>query len=265
MSGRRLFTWVAIAVIGAAGSVRAQDAPRQSAFSLSSSQIFTTRDAPAIDLVFQELGHLDFRVYRVKDTRAFFAGLEEPHQLGSPEPVVPQQESWLERLARWKASRRSEIRGFFRAQVSRRYRADRRAQADQAVVQRRQTLGYQAFAQIPLLNASQLVASWREILPRVRDAEARRLPLELPGSGVYLVEAVSAPHRAHTIVIVSDVGLLTKTAPGQALLFAANRFTGRPVAGCATTVLADRKPVLTAATSTEAWHSVRCRRQSPTT
>ncbi len=222
---------------------RAQDAgnaPPAAAFSLSSSQAFTTKDAVAIDLTFQQVDHLDFRVYRVKDALAFFAGLEDPHQLGSPEPVVPQERTWLERIAAWKAGRRSEIRGFVRQQVSWEYRAERRKQADKAVVQRRQTSGYQTFAQVPLLNKEQLVSSWREILPRVREAEARRLPLDLPGPGVYLVEAVSAPHRAYTIVMVSDIGLVTKTAPGQTLLYAANRFTGAPVSGCSATLLADR-------------------------
>ena len=98
----------------AATASRAVRGRRRSAFSLSSSQIFTTKDSPAIDLVFQQVDHLDFRVYRVKDTLAFFAGLEDPHTLGSPEPVVPQQQTWLERLAAWKAGQRSEIRGFLR-------------------------------------------------------------------------------------------------------------------------------------------------------
>ena len=65
-------------------------------------------------------------------------------------------------------------------------------------MQRRQTVGYQTFAQVPLLNKEQLVSSWREMLPRVRDAEARRLPLELPGPGVYLVEAVVGAAHAPT-------------------------------------------------------------------
>ena len=43
--------------------------------------------------------------------------------------------------------------------------------------------------------------------------------------GVYVVEAVSGLLRAYTIVIVSDVGLVTKTAPGQMLVFAADRHT----------------------------------------
>ena len=40
---------------------------------------------------------------------------------------------------------------------------------------------------------------------------------------MYVVEAVSAPHRAYTVVIVSDVGLVSKAAPGQVLLYAADR------------------------------------------
>lgn len=218
------------------------------AFSLSSSQIFTTKDSPAIDLVFQQIDGLDFRVYKVKDTAAFFASLEDPHQLGSPEPIVPQEQTWLERIASWKARQRSAVRGFLRRQVSHEYRAARRARLDRETVQRRQTSGYQSFAQVPLLNKSQLVASWREILPRVRDAEARRLPLDLPGAGVYLVEAVAPPHRAYTVVIVSDVGLVTKTAPGTTLLYAANRFTGEPIADCETRLIGDRQQLFTGRT-----------------
>ena len=45
---------------------------------------------------------------------------------------------------------------------------------------------------------------------------------------MYVVEAVAAPHRAYTVVIVSDVGLVSKAAPGQILLYAADRVTGNP-------------------------------------
>jgi hypothetical protein len=89
------------------------------AFSLSSGQIFTTRDSPVVYLTFQQIDHVDFRVYRVKDALRFFAGLRDPHVLGSPEPVVPQEQTWVERIANWKAGLRSEVRDFFRRQVSR--------------------------------------------------------------------------------------------------------------------------------------------------
>jgi uncharacterized protein YfaS (alpha-2-macroglobulin family) len=221
------------------------------AFDLSSSQIFTSKDSPAIDLRFQQLTHLDFRVYRVKDAPAFFAGLKEPHHLGSAEPVVPQEQTWLERLAAWKSARRGELRSFVRGQISQTYRADRRKQQDQTQVKQRVALNHSSFAQVPLLNDAQLVSSWREILPNLRDPDYRRVPLELPGRGVYLVEAVLPPHRAYTIVVVSDVGLVTKSAPGQALLFAANRFSGDPQANCTTNLLVDAKVALSATTAAD--------------
>ena len=91
---------------------------------------------------------------------------------------------------------------------------------------------------MPLLNRSQLVTSWREILPPMRDPEVRRIPLELTAPGMYVVEAVAPPHRAYTVVIISDVGLVSKAAPGQVLLYAADRRTGAPVAGCEVRVIA---------------------------
>ncbi len=98
-------------------------------------------------------------------------------------------------------------------------------------------LNANTFAQVPLLNADQVVTTWRELLPNHRDAEVRRVPVELKQPGIYVVEAVNDLLRAYTIVIVSDVGLVTKTSPGQMLFFAADRFTGEPVADCDIRVL----------------------------
>ena len=211
------------------------------AFNVWSNRIFLTADQPVFSLTHRGLDHLDFRVYRVADPFAFFSSLEDPHQLGSEAPLVPQERTWIERIAAWKASRRSAVRAFFRRQVSRDYRAQRRASEEKQRVARRQTLQYNSFAQVPLLNPARLVASWRELLPPVRDAETRRIPLGAKEPGVYLVEAVSAPLRAYTIVVVSDVGLVTKTAPGQVLIFAADRATGAPQKGCELKTFVDRR------------------------
>ena len=222
---------------------------RGPAFSLWSTEIFPTGERPAFSLTFQNIDHLDFRVYRVGDPLAFFANLRDPHQLGSEKPVVPQERTWIERIAIWKADRRVEIRAFFRGQVSVKYRMTRREQQDEKKVAQRQTLRYNTFAQVPLLNPSRLVASWREILPPVRDAESRRIPLDVREPGVYVVEAVSPPLKAYTIVMVSDIGLVTKTAPGQMLVYAANRATGEPHKACDVQTIVDRKVVGTAKTN----------------
>jgi len=218
------------------------------AFSLWSSQIYTTTEQPAFSLTYRGLDHLDFRVYRVSDPLAFFSSLRDPHQLGSEKPVVPQERTWIERLAVWKAGQRAELRSFFRRQVSVSYRVTRREAQDKEKVAQRQTLQYNTFAQVPLLNPSRLVASWREILPSVRDAESRRIPIEVKDPGVYLVEAVSAPLKAYTIVMVSDIGLVTKTAPGQILVYAAHRITGAPQQDCDVQTFVDRRGLGTAKT-----------------
>ena len=80
---------VCIATACAGGGVFAQ-APTDSrpAFQLSSRQIFTTRTQPSIYLTFARITSLDMRVYKVIDPIKFFSTLEDPHVLGSPEPVV---------------------------------------------------------------------------------------------------------------------------------------------------------------------------------
>jgi len=218
------------------------------AFSLWSSQVYRTTDQAAVSFTHRGLDHLDFRVYRVADPFAFFAGLKDPHALGSEKPVVPEEQSWIERIAVWKSARRAALRAFLRRQVSVEYRQRRRAASDRQQVARRQTLRYNSFAQVPLLNPERLVASWREVLPNVREAETRRIPIETAAPGVYVVEAVSAPLKAYTIVVVSDIGVVAKTAPGQMLLYVADRGSGAPQQGCEIRVSLDRRPLPPAAT-----------------
>jgi alpha-2-macroglobulin len=249
--GSRLLTIGSRLVIGCALALCAPDrlfaqdqaADSRPAFSLSTSEAFTTRDAPHFYLTFRRIAQLDFRVYKVRDPFAFFAGLDDPHQVGTADPVVEQERTWIERFADWKRAQRQEIRRFARAQASHGYRAARRAVTDQAEVAQRVVLNASTFAQVPLLNADQVVTTWRELLPNRRDAEMRRVPVELKQPGIYVVEAVSELLRAYTIVMVSDVGLVTKTSPGQLLFFAANRFTGEPVAGCGIRVLVAKQTI----------------------
>ena len=124
---------------------------------------------------------LDFRVYKVRDPFAFFAGLRDPHQLGSDErrrAAGTELDRADRRLEARAAARRSAT--FLRAQVSHDYRAQRARAARTSRTSRsawRSTSD--TFAQVPLLNPDQLVTSWREMLPNHRDAEVRRLPLDL--------------------------------------------------------------------------------------
>ncbi len=240
---RRLI--VLFALLGVVAPALAQESSpdERPAFSLSTSEVFTTRDAPNFYLTFRRLERLDFRVYKVKDPFAFFAGLDDPHQLGTDEERVEQERTWLERFSDWKQSQRQSVHRFMRAQASHAYRSTRRVVNDQAEVAQRVVLNATTFAQVPLLNADQVVTTWRELLPNRRDAEVRRIPVELKQPGIFVVEAVNDLLRAYTIVIVSDVGIVTKTSPGQMLFFAADRFTGEPAADCNVRVLFAKKTI----------------------
>lgn len=220
------------------------------AFSLASSQVFTTRNQPFVWLTFQQVGHLDFRVYRVEDAERFFMELADPHGFGSPEPYVPVEPTWIERLAAWKARQRGALRAFFRGQLSPAYRRARSAAQDRTRLAQRRIAGYTQFAQVPLLNPARVVATWRELLPRVRDAEVRRIPLDLPGEGLYLVEAVHERLRAYTIVAVSNAGLLVKSASGQLVTFAVDRASGEPRPDCQVSAISNRR-LLASGTSSD--------------
>ena len=186
--------WPLAAAATAQNAEHAPDA--RPSFSVSSGTIATSREKPAIYLTFRQLDHLDFRVYRVKDPVAFLSGLKDPHQLGSEEPLVAQTPTLLERIADWKAEWRVRIHSFWRGQFSYDYRHQRRMAMDQKTVVLRRTVNVNSFAQVPVLNASQLVTSWREILPPLRDIDVRRIPIDVQEPGMYVVEAVLPPHRA---------------------------------------------------------------------
>ncbi|MEO8678596.1 MAG: MG2 domain-containing protein [Vicinamibacterales bacterium] len=240
------------ALLSLEGAASAQDfAEDHPAFSLSTSEVFTTKDPPNFYLTFRHVPRLDFRVYKIRDPFTFFAGLKDPHQLGSGDVYVAQQRTWLERLADWKRGQRQQVQRFARAQASHQYRAARRAATDQVEVAQRMTLNVNTFAQVPLLNPGQLITSWREILPDHRDPEVRRVPVDVKAPGIYVVEAVNDLLRAYTVVIVSDIGLVTKTAPGQVVFFAANRFSGEPAAGCDVRVISGQKFVSEGKTSAD--------------
>ena len=70
----------AVVALLAPASASAQDAASAApdtrpAFSLSTSEVFTTREAPHFFLTFRRVTQLDVRVYKVRDPFAFFGGL----------------------------------------------------------------------------------------------------------------------------------------------------------------------------------------------
>ena len=57
------------------------------------------------------------------------------------------------------------------------------------------------------------------MLPKTRDTEYQEIPVDLHDKGLYLIEVAYHELRAYTLLMVTDLALVSKTAPGQVLLF----------------------------------------------
>ena len=209
-------------------------------FSVSTNKTFLPGEKVGIRVYSTNVEALEFRVYRVKDPIAFFERLDNVHNFGrvtSKEKV--ENPSFLESFQDWKRELWVEIRDFFRMQFSARSRAQIRK--SQAETRKSKTSVADIFAQVPVLNRSQLVARWRQEMPPRFYSETAQIPVPSLEKGVYLVEATDGTLRAYTVVMVTELGAVTKTAPGQALVFTADRRSGTPIPNADVRIWSDKK------------------------
>jgi hypothetical protein len=213
-----------------------ETASTEPSFSVSSRQTYAPSQQPKIWISFRQVEHLDFRVYHVKDPVQFFAKLKDAHSFGSEKMELAREKTWLERFHDWKRDLRANIRDFFRYQVSFRTRWQYHSSRVQERRRQRVPLDVAAYAQVPLLNREQLALGWRELLPKTRGTEYQEIPVDVHDKGLYLVEVANRELRAYTLLMVTDLALVSKTAPGQVLLFVVRRDSGTPVQGATAVV-----------------------------
>jgi uncharacterized protein YfaS (alpha-2-macroglobulin family) len=244
---------LALAWLAAPVTAPAQEEPQSTEpfFSASSRQTYSPSQQPSVSIEFRQVDHLDFRIYRVNDPIQFFAKLREAHSFGSMKQELAREKTWLERFHEWKRDLRYSIREFFRGQVSyqTRFRYHEARAREQKV--KRVPLDVTAYAQVPLLNRQQLVRSWRELLPRTRGTEWQEIPVDLHDKGLFLVEITNGSLRAYTLVMITDLALVSKSAPGQILLFVAHRDSGAPVEGAQTVIFNNHQELARASTDAQ--------------
>jgi hypothetical protein len=206
-----------------------KDAPRS--FSLSTTRTFSPGESVKIQLYARNVPALEFRVYKVRDTEKFFAGLKDLHSFGvrsqSPDEQVDQR-SFLEWLHDFKAGLWWRVKHFFRGQFSDDAR-DSFREGQGKLGKKSQVVGAAGFAAIPLLNESQLVARWKLVTPPAIVSETQQLPVDGLGAGVYLIEATDGTYKAYTVAIVTRIALVERASSGRADLYVADRKTGAPV------------------------------------
>jgi len=216
-------------------------------FSLSTNKTFLPGETVSVNLYANGVEALEYRVYKVNDPVKFFERLASTRNFGSSQNDTPEEidaPTALERFHDWKRELRLDIRNFIREQYSYEVREKRREQQQAgkpASPAPSPAASATAFAQVPLLNNKQLVARWRREIPRRFYSGAEPLPIPPGQKGVYLVEATNGELRAFTIAIVSELGVITKSAPGQILAFVADKRTGAPVPSAQVILWADKK------------------------
>lgn len=207
---------------------------QNASFNLSTNQTFSSNEQPKIHLYARNVDALEFRIYRINDPVRFMTNLHDMHSFGHEEGLLPPEQiderTLLEKFHDWKANLWETIREFFRHQFSHRARAQIRAH--QSSVERHSRIVSEAeFAQVPLLNRSQLIARWRQLTPPTFFSDHNTLPLQKLAPGLYLLEATNGHLKAYTVVMVSDIALVTRTSNNGILTFVVDRNTGAPIPG----------------------------------
>jgi hypothetical protein len=211
------------------GLAATKDAPRS--FSLSTNRTFAPGESVKIQLFARNVPALEFRVYKVRDAEKFFAGLKDVHSYGvksySPGEQIDER-TWIERLHDFKADLWWRVRHFFRGQFTDEARDSFRENQGK-LGKRSQVVGTTEFAQIPLLNESQLVARWKLVTPPAIVSETQQLPIDGLAAGVYLVEATDGTYKAYTVAIVTSIAMVERSNGANTSLYVADRKTGAPI------------------------------------
>jgi uncharacterized protein YfaS (alpha-2-macroglobulin family) len=202
-------------------------------FNLSTSKTFTPGEQPKIHLYTHNVDALEFRVYRVKDPVKFVENLRELHSFGPEAGLLDKEQiderTRLERFHDWKQGLWHEVRDFFRYQFSGDARESMR-QKQSSLSRKSRIVRAEEFAQIPVLNDSQLVARWRQLVPSTFLSDSNDLAVPKLSAGLYLVEATDGRYKAYTLLVVTDMALVTRTGSGVVMAYAADRVSGKPMA-----------------------------------
>ncbi len=197
-------------------------------FAVMTDRTYAPGEKAYVSLQARGVEALEFRVYRVRNPETFFAKLDDLHQFGGRVPRPEHRVSLLEQFHNFKRRWWVRVRDFVRAQFTTDSRAEIRQRSGEQ--NRKPSTEY---AQIPLLNPQQLVSRWKQELPNAKHFswESQSVPVPLKDKGVYLVEATDGRLRAYTLLIVTDLAMIIKSAPGHVLAMVVERRSGKPAAG----------------------------------
>ncbi len=210
-------------------------------FAISTSRTFNTASSPTVSLSAWNVDALEFRVYRVKDPQKFFEQLDDPHQFGRLSLQPPRERSWLEEFVYWKRDLRTDVRRFLRAQFTESpsaHAANLLPHKAPAPLPANGILKETHFPETPVLNQDQLAVSFVQRVSGNSRWAREDIGVPVRDPGVYLVEAVNKQLRAYTVMMISDLTMITKSANGRIVNMVVDRSTGQPVPNVTVSALA---------------------------
>ncbi len=219
------------------------DADTGQSFSLASQRTYLPGEKPEVSVYSHNVNALEFRVYRMNDPVKFFSQMQELHSFGGRAPAMPKQaRTWLEKFHAWKHRLWAWFRDFIRAQFSPESRHQIRLW-EMSGGEKKSGTKVESYAQVPVLNQQQVVSVWNWTVPSHEQWESQNVAIPVSDKGVYLVEATNGTLRAYTIIVVTEIAVITKGAPGRLMSFVVNRRSGDPIAGIMVRVWVDQKEV----------------------
>ena len=222
-------------------------------------------EKPEVAVYSHNVRQLEFRVYRINDPVKFFSQLTELHQFGGRGPALPKQpHTWLEKFHAWKHRIWAWIRDFVRAQFSpdvrHKIRLWRLGETGKSKEQGPQVENY---AQVPVLNQQQVVSVWKWNVPAHERWESQTINIPVSEKGVYLVEATNGSLRAYTIILVTEIAVITKTAPGRLVSCVVDRQSGEPISGAALRVWIDQQEAASGQTDAQGMLNTKVTEEKP--
>jgi len=208
---------------------------RPVSFNLSTNRSFAPTDKPTIHLYAQNVDELEFRILSGAGPGQISFRPPPTCTASITERPLPAKSASTKELAgaipRLEASSLVFSSAVSSAASSRWKNRDRLRARQASLARRSRIVGVAEFAQIPLLNDRQLVARWRQELPPTYISDSQELPIDPLPSGLYLIEATDGHFKAYTLLMVSRMAMVTRTAGGSVLAYCVDRVAGAGIAG----------------------------------
>jgi len=236
----KLCFWLlaSVQILGLASTASAQY------FSLETPKIYSRGEKVIVNLSSQEVaGSIFFRAYKIENPKTFFQRQSDPH---SPQQLLSVREANAIDILRSSRQRlQRDQRQVFRDNMS----AQTRSTVKNTLGLETFSVGARAGRLLSVLKDYPLLLTWEVTeFKNPQEYSYRDVEIDLKEPGAYLIEAFNEKLMAHTVVVISDLGMITKSSPDGILVFVSNKQTGEPAAGVNLSLIRNRQEQATAIT-----------------